>query len=88
MKQKLDHLPENVTLTASNKDSICPSPDALAALHERRTIIASQPVINCDDPDLHGECGELVPLLAVITGRASNRESGTERPLGGILYAH
>lgn len=50
-------------------------PDTLAALHEQPNIIKSQPVINCDDPDLNSKCGDLDVLLAVITGRASHRKS-------------
>lgn len=50
----------------------------LAALHEQTTIIKSLPLINCDDPDLNEECGDLGTLLAVITGRASHRKSGRD----------
>lgn len=73
---------KNVALTASNKDLICPSPDTWAALHEQTTIIKSQPVINCNDPDLNSECGDLEILLAVITRRASHRKSGRDSSWG------
>lgn len=80
--QKLGALVKNAALTASNKDLISPSPDTLAALHEQRTIIESQPVINCDDPDVNSECGDLGILLAVIAGRASHRKSGRDSSWG------
>lgn len=78
IQQKRGPLLKNVARTASNKDLICLSPDTLAALHEQRTIIKSQPVINYDDPDLNSECGDLGILLAVIAGRASHRKSGRD----------
>ena len=49
------------------------------------TIIKSQPVINFDDPDLNGKCGDLGILLAVITGRASHRKSGRDGSFREIL---
>lgn len=57
---------------------MCLSPDTSSALHVHRTIMKSQRIINCDDPDQHRECGDLGILLAVITGRASHRKSGTD----------
>lgn len=62
-----------------------PSPDTSAALHEQRTIMKSQPVINRVDPDLSSKCGALEALLTVIIGRASPRKSGKDDSWGILI---